>query len=63
MLILCLHAIGAGEAVFVLNCPDGPLELREAHGVTATQIRQLARAIEPEIRALCVEWRKIHGRY
>lgn len=27
-----VHAISAeGEAVFVLNCPDGPLELREIY--------------------------------
>lgn len=26
-----VHVLGAGgEAVFVLNCPDGPPELREA---------------------------------
>jgi hypothetical protein len=59
-----VHAIGPdGRCVFILNCPNGPLELREVSGVTAAQVRRLARAIEPEIQALCTQWRKIHGRY
>jgi hypothetical protein len=29
-----VHVIGAtGEAVFLLNCPDGPPRLRESYGV------------------------------
>jgi hypothetical protein len=59
-----IHAIGPdGRCVFDLNCPVGPLALREASGISATQIRRLARAIEPGIEALCAAWRKIHGRY
>ncbi|MFM0069240.1 DUF4160 domain-containing protein [Paraburkholderia aspalathi] len=59
-----VYAVGPnGRCVFDLNCPDGPLELREASGIATAQIRRLARAIEPEIQALCAQWRKFHGRY
>jgi len=52
-----------GSCVFRLNCPSGPLDLRESHGLALTLVRRLARQIEPEIEALCAEWRRIHGRY
>jgi Domain of unknown function (DUF4160) len=59
-----VHAVGPdGRCVFNLNCPSGPIELREVSGVTAAQIRRLARAIEAELEALCAGWRKIHGHY
>ncbi|WP_144162306.1 DUF4160 domain-containing protein [Paraburkholderia sp. BCC1885] len=59
-----IHVIGPnGRSVFNLNCPTGPLELREVVRITGIQLRRLERVIEPEIVALCVEWRKIHGRY
>jgi hypothetical protein len=59
-----VHAIGpSGRCVFNLNCPTGPLELREASGITAVQIRRLARVIEAELQALCAKWREIHGHY
>lgn len=59
-----VHAIGPnGRCVFILNCPAGPLELREAAGISATHIRRLAEAITPEIPALCALWRSIHGHF
>jgi hypothetical protein len=59
-----VHVIGPdGRCVFNLNCPNGPLELREVHGITSTQTRRLAGAIEPELKALCAAWRTFHGRY
>ncbi|MGF6779471.1 DUF4160 domain-containing protein [Paraburkholderia sp. GAS334] len=59
-----VHVIGAdGEAVFVLNCPAGPLSLREVEGLTIQQVRKLARVLDPEIRALCAAWREIHGNH
>jgi Domain of unknown function (DUF4160) len=34
-----VHVIGAqGEAVFVLNCPDGPPELRESFGFRRSDV-------------------------
>jgi Domain of unknown function (DUF4160) len=53
---------GGPSCVFVLNCPRGPLRLREVKGrISDQQIRRLAERIEPVIERLCGEWRNIHG--
>jgi hypothetical protein len=37
-----VHVIGAsGEAVFNLDCPHGPVMLRESHGFNGPEIRQM----------------------
>lgn len=57
-----VHVIGAGgEAVFVLNCPDGPPDLRESHGFGRSETGRIKGALAGRITALCGEWRKIHG--
>lgn len=57
-----IHVIGPdGRCVFNLNCPSGPIELRSVVGISDLLLRRLASKIEPAIRELCVEWRKIHG--
>lgn len=57
-----VHVIGAGnEAVFFLNCPDGPPELRENEGFSRSEVRWLKAAFQDEIEALCREWYEIHG--
>jgi hypothetical protein len=60
-----VHVKGAGfEVVFNLNCPDGPLELRNVGGKVAdSKIIRIAALVEPEIQALCAAWRKQHGNY
>lgn len=60
-----VHVIGAGlEVVFDLNCPDGPLEVRNVAGkVSDERIMRIARLIGSEIAALCAAWRQHHGRY
>ncbi|HTR05780.1 MAG TPA: DUF4160 domain-containing protein [Paraburkholderia sp.] len=50
-----------GSCVFKLNCPDGPLELRELYELAEQQVVRLARALEPEISLLCRAWWRIHG--
>src|SRR5580700_5881061 len=38
-----VHVIGAkGEAVLMLNCPNGPASLRETYGYNGREIRQMA---------------------
>ncbi|WP_413185398.1 DUF4160 domain-containing protein [Paraburkholderia sacchari] len=50
------------SVVFTLNCPNGPLNVREIRGrISDRQVTRLADAIELEIARLCNEWRKIHG--
>ncbi|WP_287760193.1 DUF4160 domain-containing protein, partial [Acidiphilium sp.] len=36
-----VHVIGAGEAVFILHCPDGPPELRESYGFNRSDVARI----------------------
>jgi hypothetical protein len=57
-----IHVIGAGgEAVFLLNCPNGPPELRESYRYSQRAVSRIKDRLAGSIEALCEEWRKIHG--
>lgn len=57
-----VHVIGAdGEAVFLLHCPDGPPTLRENYGFTRPFLNSIAVVLGGMVRALCIEWKAIHG--
>ena len=57
-----VHVIGAGtEAVFVLNCPNGPAGLRENYGFHAGTLREIAVSLEETLERLCESWKTIHG--
>ncbi len=57
-----VHLIGRGyEAVFKLNCPQGPPEVRENYGFPASEIARIKTALEEKTALLCAEWRRIHG--
>jgi hypothetical protein len=59
-----VHVIGPDrEAVFNLNCPDGPPELRESFGFKLGDLNRIADALLAAILMLCAEWRAIHGDY
>lgn len=51
------------EAVFNLNCPEGPPELRESFGFSLREVNEIAEALRGAIPALCGEWSKVHGDY
>jgi hypothetical protein len=54
-----VHVIGRGcEAVFNLNCPAGPSELRENYGFSRREIPQIQNVLSEE---LCAAWESIHG--
>jgi hypothetical protein len=58
-----VHVIGAdGEAVFILNCPAGPPELRESYGFSRSQVGRIRDELASKLAVLCEEWRKIHDR-
>jgi len=58
-----VHVIGAdGEAVFNLNCPEGPVVLRESYGLSLSAVNRLQAALADNLETLCVRWREIHGR-
>lgn len=58
-----VHVIGDGEAVFVLNCPGGPPEIRENFGFNTSDAGRIATALADQLAVLCEKWKAIHGRY
>ena len=57
-----VHVIGEGcEAVFILNCPAGPVTIRENCGFSFQRARTIAREIEASLGVLCSAWEAIHG--
>ncbi len=59
-----VHVEGAdGEAAFLLNCPEGPPELRNSYGFARPQLGRIKEALAAVLADLCGEWRQVHGRY
>lgn len=57
-----VHVIGNGfEAVFKLNCPNGPLELRENYGFSQKELSGIAEALTKALSDTCLQWENIHG--
>ena len=57
-----VHVIGNGcEAVFKLNCPDGPPEMRENYGFSPGDLAKIKAALTARTAHLCAAWSKIHG--
>ena len=56
-----VHVIGDSEAVFKLNCPNGPPELRENYGFTSGDLKKIKSALKSDLTHLCAEWSRIHG--
>lgn len=57
-----VHVIGPdAEAVFRLNCPDGPPELRSNVGFALAHLNRIHSNLAAHIEDLCHAWHKIHG--
>jgi hypothetical protein len=57
-----VHVIGPdAEAVFVLNCPRGPVSLRASFGFSGRALRAVAAALDANLGRLCEAWKAIHG--
>jgi hypothetical protein len=57
-----VHVISAEhEAVFNLNCPNGPPTLRENYGFSAADIKKISGLLSENLQKLCDEWSAIHG--
>ena len=57
-----VHVIGPeSEAVFNLNCPTGPVELRENYDFSRREIRKIAKVLTENLAGLCRAWEEIHG--
>jgi len=51
-----VHVKGAeGEAVFILQCPEGPPDLRESFGFSRSDVSRIKDMLPDEIAALCAE--------
>ncbi|MBK8113109.1 MAG: DUF4160 domain-containing protein [Candidatus Accumulibacter sp.] len=57
-----VHVMGNGlEAVYKLNAPDGPPELRENYGFGARELAMIEGELATHLQRLYAEWRTIHG--
>lgn len=57
-----VHVIGNGcEAVFRLDCPDGPPVLRECIGFRRADVSRPEAELARRLDALCDGWEAIHG--
>ena len=57
-----VHVMGKGcEAVFKLNGPHGPPELRENYGFAARDWAMIAAEIGANLQHLQTQWSTIHG--
>jgi hypothetical protein len=56
-----IHAPGRGcEAVFNLNCPAGPVEIRENYGFPRREIGRILGVLTNHLDELCRAWEQIH---
>lgn len=59
-----VHVIGKGvEAVFKLNCPDGPSILRNKYGIPSKDLRRISAEVNARVPQMCEIWRAINGNY
>ena len=57
-----VHVIGKGnEAVFRLNCPVGPIEVRENYGFSRSEVSHIVSELSHRQATLCDAWKSIHG--
>jgi hypothetical protein len=57
-----VHVIGRGnEALFNLNCPAGPVELRENYGFSYREFTRILEFLRARLEELCRAWEHIHG--
>jgi len=56
-----VHIRGDGkEALFYLNCPDGPPELRGNFRFKSSELTRIRAKLTPHVAALCAAWKEIH---
>lgn len=47
--------------MFNLNCPAGPVELRENYGFSHREVTQIRIMLTNYLAELCAAWANIHG--
>jgi len=59
-----VHAFGPSqEAVFILNCPDGPLRLRGSLGFSVRALNRLEVELQRGTRRTLRGWSRLHGHH
>ena len=59
-----VHIMGAGgEAVFILNCPEGPPQLRGSMGFSSKALGRIVAMLAASLAHLCATWSEIHGNF
>jgi hypothetical protein len=57
-----VHVIGhEHEALFHLNCTEGPVDLCENYGFSTREIIRIAAVLAKHVAELCAAWKEIHG--
>ncbi len=57
-----VHVMGRGcEALFNLNCPAGPVELRVNYTFSRRELGPILEGLDGHIATLCRAWEGIHG--
>jgi len=57
-----VHVMGRGcEALFNLNCPAGPVELRVNFTFSRRELGPILEELDDHIATLCRAWEGIHG--
>lgn len=57
-----VHVMGKGcEAVFRLNAPNGPSDLRENFGFSDRDLAMIAAELDQHLAELYLQWSDIHG--
>jgi len=49
-----------GEAIFYLNCPQGPPALRKNFGFGVSELTRIRRLIQENVDLLCEAWKELH---
>jgi Domain of unknown function (DUF4160) len=57
-----VHVMGGGcEALFNLNCPAGPVELRVNYTFSRRELGTVLKELGSHLAMLCGAWEGIHG--
>jgi hypothetical protein len=57
-----VHMLGPdGEIIYELNCPTGPVSIREVRGYSEREARKLAKRVNELVPFLCSAWKGIHA--
>jgi hypothetical protein len=51
------------RALFYLNCPKGPVDLRENYGFSTREIIRIIAALTKHVAELCTAWKEIHDNH